>query len=70
MKIYQIQIDTMLLTLIGENKQQAFDLLSAKDDNVFIENGLYKYRWDESYVEEFQIVEVPLKVGIIQWESH
>lgn len=70
MKIYQIQIDTMLLTLIAENENHAFKLLNEKDKNVFIKNGKYKYKWSDDFIEEFEIIEVPMESGIIQWESH
>jgi len=70
MKIYQIQIDTMLLTIIAENEMKAFNLLKSKDDRAYIENGIFKYKWDETYIEDFTIDEVPLKESIIQWESH
>ena len=70
MEIYQIQIDTMLLTIIAESETNAFELLKEKDDNVYIENGVYKYKWSDDYIEDFSINKIEMKEGIIQWESH
>ena len=70
MKIYQIRIDTMLLTIIAEIELCAFNLLKNEDSRAFIENGNFKYKWDENYIEDFTIDEIPLEEGIIQWESH
>lgn len=70
MKIFQISIDCMLITLIAENERVAFNLLKERDKRVYNENGIYKYKWDEKYQETFTIEEVPMENGIIQWERH
>jgi len=70
MKIYQIQINTMLLTIMAKNQMNAFNLLKAEDDKVFMENNTFKYKYSEAYIEDFTINEVPMKEGIVQWSTH
>lgn len=70
MKVFQISIDSMFITLIAESESEAFNILKNDDVRVYTENGLYKYKWTEKHSETFIIVEVPMVPGIIQYERH
>ncbi len=71
LKLFQIQVDSMTLTLLAKNEVDAFNIFkSINDDEIYIESGVYHYRFNDEYSEPFEITEVPMVKGIIHWESH
>lgn len=70
MNTYLIQFDATRITVKAKSKEEAFNLVKARDSNFKKVNDRYEYHFDEDYKEKIhfeQIAEVP---GIIQWESH
>jgi|TARA_R110000824_G_scaffold291588_1_gene480078 hypothetical protein len=72
LKIFKLQFDTILITVIAENESDAINaLIEYEDSDIFIDpDGQYQYDFGDDYIIPITITEVPLKRGLIQYESH
>lgn len=70
MKIYQAIIDTMIITLIAEDKMAAFELIKEETPEAVFDDNKFRFQFSDEYSEEFEITEIPMESGIIHWESH
>jgi len=70
MRVFQIMVDTMLITVLAENQTQAIKFLKEEDFDFIMENDDLHYRFDDSYKEVCRITDVTNKRGIIQYEQH
>ena len=70
MKLYKIYYDSTMISLIANSKKDILKILNEEDENIYEENGILKYKWDDDFSEELQIREEKIKEGIIQWETH
>ena len=74
MKIYNINFDTVSITVVLEDNQNLFDfLLQSKDwnckDLYVVGDKLYK-KWSDDYSDECIITDLTDVRGIIHSESH
>jgi len=70
MRVFQINFDTCLLTVIAKNQNQAIQYLQEEDDDFIMLNDDLQYKFDESHTEVCIITDVTDKRGIIQYEQH
>lgn len=70
MNVYQIAFDATRITVRAKSKEEAFEIVKAKDSNFKKVDNRYEYHFDEDYNEKIHFEQVPEIPGIIQWESH
>lgn len=69
-RVFQVSVDTILITLIAENESVIFDYLVQSDSSFFEENGEIFIDFGDDCHEKCEITDVTDKLGVIQYESH
>ncbi len=72
MKIFQLSFDCTYITLYAKDRLDAIQVFRESDNGVevFLKGKDAYIKWDENHDEKVNIEEVPMKRGIIQYESH
>ena len=69
MKVYQVQVDTITLTLIVDNESELFPALEAHDSSFEQEKNSILYDFGSSK-EECLVTDISTKRGVVHAESH
>ena len=69
MKVYQVRVDTIRITLIVDKEEDVIIQVIDNDNNFYREGNRLFCRFG-NYIEECSIIDMTDERGIIQHESH
>lgn len=74
MKIYNVSFDSVSITVVLDDNQDLFEVLSQSDDwnckDLYLKDDKIYKKWNATYSEECTITDMTEMRGVIHSEAH